>query len=52
MSYCPDLPEEYQLFIVRLPRDDDYIAKLEIAVADFLAEIQFTLNALAKTAKA
>ncbi len=49
-SYCPDLPDEYQLFTVRLLRDDDYIAKLEIAVADFLAEIQFVLNALSKRA--
>lgn len=48
VSYCPDLPDPYQLFIRRLERDDAYIKTLEIAVAEFLAQVQFTLNALAK----
>lgn len=35
VSYCPGLP----LFVTRVHRDDDYIAALQAAVADFNAEL-------------
>ncbi|NTU49483.1 MAG: YqaJ viral recombinase family protein [Desulfobulbaceae bacterium] len=34
-SYCPELPEEMQLFIKRLDRDDKLIAEMESAVFSF-----------------
>ena len=39
VSYSPIMPEELKLFIRRIPRDDDVIAKLEDAVKAFLAEV-------------
>ena len=35
VSYCPELPTEYQLFIKRLDRDDAMIKELEEAVLEF-----------------
>jgi putative phage-type endonuclease len=45
-SYDPRLPETMRLFVRRVPRDDEYIATLEAGVAEFLAEIAATIDAL------
>ena len=39
VSFDPRLPERLQLLVVRVPRDDDYIAMLETEVRKFLAEV-------------
>lgn len=43
VSFDPRLPEELQLFIVRVNRDDEYIAKLEEEVSAFLKEVDETV---------
>lgn len=45
-SYDPRLPEELQLIVMRLPRDDEKIKKLEIDVAIFLKEVEAKLEAI------
>lgn len=45
-SFDPRLPARLQLFTVRLPRDDDRIAEIELAVAAMNAEIDAILNRL------
>jgi len=39
-SFDPRLPEEMQLFVKRLHRDDAAVAELEAAVREFLAEVE------------
>lgn len=39
-SFDPRLPEEMQLFVQRLPRDDAHIKELETMVREFLREIE------------
>lgn len=46
VSYCPDLPENMQIFIVRVNRDDEYIAMLEDAVRVFDSEIDMMIERL------
>ena len=46
-DYLMDL-ERLQLLVVRVPRDDDYIAMLEAEVKKFLAELDDNLNKLEK----
>jgi putative phage-type endonuclease len=48
VSFDPRLPERLQLLIVRVPRDDVYIAMLEAEVKKFLAELDDKLNKLEK----
>jgi len=48
VSYDPRLPERLQLLVVRVPRDDEYIAMLETEVTKFLAELDEKLNQLEK----
>ena len=43
VSFDPRLPEDLQLFVVRVDRDDQYIANLEKEVSAFLAEVDETL---------
>ena len=38
-SYCPELPEEMQLFVIRYHRNDDAIKKMEVAVMEFNASV-------------
>jgi len=38
-SHCPGLPEPYDTFVKRLPRDDEKIAKMENEALLFLAEV-------------
>jgi len=46
VSYCPDVGEDLELFIVRVMRDDEYIAETETAVNAFLNEVSETFNQL------
>lgn len=46
VSFDPRFPENLQLFIVRVPRDDKYIATLETEVKDFLAGVDEMVNRL------
>jgi len=48
VSFDPRLPERLQLLVVRVPRDDVYIAMLETEVKKFLAELDDKLNQLEK----
>lgn len=45
-SYDPRLPDEMQLFVQRVERDDAMIAELETEVTAFLAEVDQTVAAL------
>jgi putative phage-type endonuclease len=46
VSFDPRLPEDLQLFVVRVNRDDEYIAKLEEEVVAFLDEVNETVTKL------
>lgn len=46
VSYDPRMPENMRLFIRRFPRDDVRIAELEMAVVQFLAELDQKTDAL------
>jgi putative phage-type endonuclease len=39
VSFDPRLPENLQLFVVRLDRDDGYIKEMEVEVQNFLQEV-------------
>ena len=39
ISFAPELPDNAQLFIQRIARDDEYIEKLEAEVVKFLDEV-------------
>ncbi len=39
VSYCPEFPEPLDLFICRLPRDDQRIAEMEAEARKFLEEV-------------
>ena len=43
ISFNPNFPEELQVFVKRLDRDDAYIAELEAEVIKFLEEIEQTI---------
>jgi predicted phage-related endonuclease len=43
VSYNPNFPEELQLFIARVERDNAYIAELEAEVIKFLDEVDQTI---------
>ena len=43
VSYNPNFPEELQLFVARIDRDDTYIAELEAEVLKFLDEVDQTI---------
>jgi hypothetical protein len=46
VSFDPRLPEDLQLFVVRVNRDDEYIANLEEEVVAFLNEVEETVTKL------
>ena len=50
VSFDPRLPENMQLFIVRLERDDAYIAQMEAEVQEFLQEVDETIIQLQRKA--
>jgi putative phage-type endonuclease len=43
VSYNPNFPMELQLFVIRVDRDDTYIAELETEVVKFLEEVEQTI---------
>ena len=43
VSYNPNFPEELQLFVARVDRDDTYIGELEAEVIKFLNEVDQTI---------
>jgi putative phage-type endonuclease len=48
VSYHPDFPENMQLHITRVERDDALIAAIETQVREFLAELEAKIEALSK----
>lgn len=48
VSFDNRLPEELQLFIKRVPRDDTYIKLMEAEIVQFLAELDDKINKLMK----
>lgn len=46
VSFDPRMPEDMQLFIKRVPRDNSLIAEYEAEVVKFLAEVQETVDKL------
>ena len=48
VSFDPRMPEDMQLFIKRVPRDNALIAEYEAEVVKFLAEVQKTVDKLIK----
>ena len=46
VSFDPRMPEDMQLFIKRVPRDEKLIAEYEAEVIKFLAEVQDTVDKL------
>lgn len=46
VSYDPRFPAHLQLLVVRVPRDEIYITKLEAELVLFLREVQTAYNAL------
>ena len=47
-SFDPRLPNEMQLHVIRIKRDDEMIAELEEAVVEFLAEVDETVAQLSR----
>jgi hypothetical protein len=46
VSFDPRMPEDMQLLIKRVPRDEALIAEYEAEVIKFLAEVQETVDKL------
>ena len=44
VSFAPELPENAQIMIVRVERDEEYITTLEAEVRKFLEEVQQEVN--------
>jgi putative phage-type endonuclease len=51
VSFDPRMPEHLRLFVKRVEHDDAKVKELEAAVLEFLAELDATLNKLAKVAE-
>jgi len=43
ISYNPNFPDDLQLFVTRVERNDEYIASLEVEVKQFLEEVETTI---------
>lgn len=50
VSYSADMPEKLRLHVVRVKRDDEYIANLEKEIGVFLADIDAMVSELQKLA--
>lgn len=46
VSFDPRLPNKNQLFIKRCPRDEAFIAEMEVEVKEFLSEVNFLVSKL------
>jgi hypothetical protein len=44
VSFCPEMIDGLQLFVKRVPRDNEYISKAEVAVVEFLKEVDDIVN--------
>jgi hypothetical protein len=44
VSYDPRMPERLQLLIIHVKRDEEMIAKLELAVKEAVEEVQQIIN--------
>jgi putative phage-type endonuclease len=44
ISFDPRMPERSQLLIVRVDRDDDFIAEMEEQIKQFLSEVEVEVN--------
>ena len=49
VSFDNRLPENLQIFVLRVERDDKHIAEMEIAITKFLAEMQEKIDKLTKS---
>ncbi|WP_062739007.1 lambda exonuclease family protein [Ralstonia mannitolilytica] len=50
VSYDPRMPEKLQMFVQRIPRDDQYIKALAFEIERFLEEVAAEVTALQKIA--
>lgn len=50
VSYHPDFPEKYRLYIQRVPRNDEYIQRLESACLQMETDVQAILSQLQQRA--
>lgn len=50
VSYHPDFPLKHRIYIQRVPRDDEYIGRLEAACLLLDAEVRAVLNELNRSA--
>jgi hypothetical protein len=46
VSFDPRVPEDLQLFVVRVERDQEYIDSMEVEVKQFLSEVLDLFNQL------
>ena len=46
VSYHPDFPKEYQLFIKRVERDDDLISRCEGDIQEFLTSVEDIIKSI------
>jgi hypothetical protein len=46
VSFDPRVPEDLQLFVVRVERDQEYIDLMEVEVKQFLSEVLDLFNQL------
>lgn len=44
VSFCPEMLFDLQMYVKRVPRDEEFIAKAEIAVVKFLEEVIQIIN--------
>lgn len=51
VSYCPSMPEDLRLFVVRYAPSDAYLRELEHAVSAFLVEMDYKLLQLEQVRK-
>lgn len=51
VSFDPRLPDGLQLFVVRLERDDEYIAKMQEQVKKFLTDVNSAVSGLKEKMK-
>ena len=46
VSYHPDFPDDLKLFISRVPRDNELIARLEEEVSTFVQEVEYKIKTI------
>ena len=48
VSYCPEMPENKQLHIFRVMRDEEIIKRLELRIGEFLKEVEKNIKLISK----